>query len=431
MKNIFALLILFSFLLQSCTTGNSENQSQLESYSNNVEIDSPDREIIKVGDMEFEIDQNSESTFLYDMEGVEVVQPSFKSRLSWTSNIKKCDYGSPNYAKIMVHQSNKNTVNSMEEALKKPLEVKTLFLVINNLKELPIGIEKLQNLERLALESANFTNFAKDVERLSKLPNLKTLQLKGCNLRTLPKNINLLKNLEIVYLGFNPIQSLPDEFCELENLLFIDFYNATSLKELPPNFGNLKNLEFLGITGTGISTFPESIENCDKLLCITANAAQIEKLPSTFGGLENLCNLNLGYNGRVKELPASFVNLKHLTNLNLQDNKLSSLPSNFDKLQNLTHLNLNGNQFNIFPASLLNLSNLMQVDILENNVNHIPYAMAKAKNIDIIMYDASKISQSNIDSIKQLNSDIHLYSDYNQMGSLLQDMIMKDVKKGK
>lgn len=433
MNNLFHtfIVLLSTFLIYSCTTGNSENQKQLEQYPNNVEIDSPDKETITVGGVEFEIDPSSQGEFLYDMEGVELLQPSFKSKLNWTSNTAKCDYGSPNYATIMVHQSNKSTFNSIEEALKKPLEVKNLFLVVDNLKALPKGIEKLQNLERLAVESANFTDFSKDIERLSKLPNIKTLQLKGCNLKTLPKNINLLKNLEVIYLGFNPIESLPDEFCELENLLFAEFYNASSLRELPSDFGNLSKLEFLGIAGTSISTFPNSIENCDNLLCITANSAQVEKLPSTFGGLENLCNLNLGYNYKIKELPTSFINLKRLTNLNLQENKLNYLPSNFDKLQNLTHLNLNGNQLNTFPNALPKLSNLMQIDMLENNINHIPYEMADSENIDIIMYDAAKISQTNIDSLKQLNPDIHLYSDYNQMGSLLQEMIMKDMKKDK
>ncbi len=94
--------------------------------------------------------------------------------------------------------------NSLEEALKQPLLVKSL--TINSgmhnlmLENFPTSILKLVNLETLLLTDHHITSIP---EAIGDLKHLKVLSFGGCRLSKLPDNIYSLKNLQELILFDN------------------------------------------------------------------------------------------------------------------------------------------------------------------------------------------------------------------------------------
>ena len=95
------------------------------------------------------------------------------------------------------------------------VNVTTLILTGNKLKEIPNGVYELSSLVRLEVPSNNIENLSSKVSRLR---NLKILNLTGNRLTSLPKEIGELSNLESLYLTDNQLTELPTTITNLKNL---------------------------------------------------------------------------------------------------------------------------------------------------------------------------------------------------------------------
>ena len=80
-------------------------------------------------------------------------------------------------------------------------------------------------------------------------------------LETLSPLIKNLQELKYLDLNFNPIKMLPEEICELENLVELDLGKNSDLRSLPNNFNKLNKLEYLNL-----ESVPLTIEEKKKLL---------------------------------------------------------------------------------------------------------------------------------------------------------------------
>lgn len=78
------------------------------------------------------------------------------------------------------------------------------------------------------------------------LLEVKTLSLRWNRLKEVPKELFNLKQLEILDLNNNAIEYLPQNIEKLENLLELNL-NINSLKNLPKEIVKLKNLKVLNI----------------------------------------------------------------------------------------------------------------------------------------------------------------------------------------
>lgn len=141
------------------------------------------------------------------------------------------------------------------------------------------------------------------------------------------------------------------------------------------------NLSHNGITsvGTTITTMG------DTLSLIDLSFNNISELPSEFGKLTNLKNLNLAFN-RIETFPESLFNIKGLSDLNLSYNKLSSpLKGKFGNFETLSLLNLAGNQLNEFPSVICDAKSLTKLYLNNNFIGgSIPGDVEKLHNLSVI-----------------------------------------------
>ena len=147
----------------------------------------------------------------------------------------------------------------------------SLNIIDNEMELLPMWINELTNLKKLALN--NCSNITTLPESIGDLVSLNVLVLRKCyKLESLPESIGNLENLnELHLIKCNNLESLPVSIGNLENLKILNINDCVNLTELPESIGNLKNLKELELEG-----------------CVVLN-----KLPQSIGNLENLNDLNL------------------------------------------------------------------------------------------------------------------------------------------
>ena len=220
-------------------------------------------------------------------------------------------------------------LTQFEEMKSQVLSFKKLHLLHLGLSEIPLWIEKMENIEEISFLSNEIDVLPEWIGYLSKL---KKLDLAMNQLLNLPESIQNLKNLELLDLGHNPITQLPkhltalkldyhlfnrfkEEICDMTSLRYLNL-QRNQLLELPENFGNLINLKILNLSYN-----------------------KLEKLPTSFSNLENLEALNLGHN-KIRQLPEDFGRLDGLRALNIGYNPLTNFPESFRYLHRLKKLSL-------------------------------------------------------------------------------------------
>ncbi len=130
-------------------------------------------------------------------------------------------------------------IDALHPRIDSLINLQYLYVINENLTELPKGIGALKNLQQLYL-SGNKLKAIPDT--LYNLAHLKRLDLKANQLTNIPQAIEKLKALEFLYLNDNP------------NL---DFISADAI-------GKLKNLKYINLKGTKINR--SQIETIKKLL---------------------------------------------------------------------------------------------------------------------------------------------------------------------
>ena len=159
----------------------------------------------------------------------------------------------------------KPVFNSLEDALKTPLEVYKLNLFEQKSNILLTEIGKCINLQNLYIAySDSLTSLPKEIGNLK---NLEVLHLRWCkNFTFLPKEIGNLKNLRELYLNDSQFTSLPKEIGNLKNLEILYLNDCNNLTSLPKEIGNLTNLAQL------------YLEDCMKIVRIPEEIVKLKKL---------------------------------------------------------------------------------------------------------------------------------------------------------
>ncbi|MGY6562855.1 MAG: leucine-rich repeat domain-containing protein [Luteibaculaceae bacterium] len=121
---------------------------------------------------------------------------------------------------------------SINEALKKPLEVKHLDLSDRDFKTLPKEVFSFKNLEVLILNN--------------------------CLIEKLPDEISQLNSLKVISASHTKLNYIPESFFDLINIEYINFFNCEFL-EIPNKFHKLKRLKTLVLCENSIVELPSSI----------------------------------------------------------------------------------------------------------------------------------------------------------------------------
>jgi len=282
-----------------------------------------------------------------------------------------------------------------------------LNLSSSNIIELSDDIKKFKKLKGLDLSRNRIKDFDKLFNQLSKLPNLEYLELDYSNLKKFPSTISKLQNLKGLSIEASNIRNLPPEIGLLKNLGYLNLRNNGKIKDLPKEIKYLKNLNCLDISGSGMQRLREEVGLCYNLISIKSNASKVESIPNTIGNLKNMRSLNLGFN-KITSIPESIGDLNYLTNLDLGSNEIVELPSSIKNLENLQMLSIEFNRFKKFPSEILGLKNIQTLWLHNNNIPTIPTDVGNLKKLTHLLIDHEIISDSNIDQIKEKNSNIYV-----------------------
>ncbi|KAI3970835.1 hypothetical protein MKX01_024482 [Papaver californicum] len=174
--------------------------------------------------------------------------------------------------------------------------VRTIDLTNNKIIDVPMGISRLINMQRLILADNVIEHLPVN---LGKLQSLKVLTLDGNQMTTLPDELGMLVRLERLSISRNLLTGLPE------------------------TIGSLRSLSLLNVSNNKLKSLPESIGSCFSMEELQANDNYIDELPSSVCNLVHLKSLCLD-NNDVKEIPLNLLkDCKALQNISLHDNPIS------------------------------------------------------------------------------------------------------------
>ncbi|XP_043687077.1 plant intracellular Ras-group-related LRR protein 7 isoform X1 [Telopea speciosissima] len=185
-----------------------------------------------------------------------------------------------------------------DEVLDLEKSIRTLDLTHNKIVDIPMGISKLINMQRLVLADNLIERLPMN---LGKLQSLKVLTLDGNRVTVLPDELGLLVRLERLSISGNMLACLPETIGSLRNLLLLNVSN-NQLKSLPESIGSCFSLEELQANGNSIEEIPSSVCNLIHLksLCLDKNNVCqyiIGQIPQNLlKECKSLQNISLHYN---------------------------------------------------------------------------------------------------------------------------------------
>ncbi len=186
---------------------------------------------------------------------------------------------------------------------------------------------------------------------------------------------------------------LPDSIGKLSNLKFLTL-KWNKLESLPETFGNLKELIEFNLDGDWSTNDDKPLYN------------EVSELPNSFCELRKLKIFKCESNG-LRSLPDNFGQLISLTEVNLYQNRLLRIPESIGELSNLTHLNLNSNRISTIPLSLCKLEKLKQLELSHNSIEMVPECIDQLKSLNMLLLNSNKLTElphpiANLESLETL-----------------------------
>jgi len=203
------------------------------------------------------------------------------------------------------------------------------MVVFRNYKtfSFPATIHSLKKLRSLIVDGRPSSMNAALPNLIANLSCLRTLKLSGCGIEEVPSNIGKLIHLRHADLSRNEIRELPEEMCELYNMLTLDVSDCY-LKQLPNNIGKLVKLRHLSVANYRVDSWFLKMRGVEGL----SSLRELDEFPvsgngeeSNIGDLRNLNHLQGSIRIRwlrdVKDpdevKKAELKSKKHLTRLDL------------------------------------------------------------------------------------------------------------------
>ena len=393
---LFAMLI--AFLLFSCSSSHSSNDTDIlpdsdedtqDSETQDDDSDSQSSEI--VDDYEETPDESSSVIDRYKRCYDEIPDEPYEGL-----------FADPNLElQIKMNLWNKNGLNTDYELQKEDLEyLREVSICTKDLR----GIEKLINLESIAISGGNVYDFTP----LLKLEKLKTVKIDAGDRDCGNPFLGIFKVMPL-NIVFENITCLDGSFSQLTNLEKVLIYN-TNLKDispveqlvnlasltmnnneiefLPKNIGNLQKLEYLHFSNNNIKDIElvKSLTNLNTLYC---NGNKINDI-SPVTNLVNLIGLELNSN-LIEEIPKEITSLKKLQKVDLSFNNIGSLPD-LKGLDSLVTVRFSNNALN--DEALIKIGELKNVRYLhlsENSFTKVP-VLKNMKSVNILYISKNKIA---------------------------------------
>jgi internalin A len=258
---------------------------------------------------------------------------------------------------------------------------------LNQILEVPLKIDRLQNLESLFLRENPITKLP--IEKLNS--NINMLDLSVTKLIDY-NYIFQLPHLKILWLGGNLlIENITFPITEYPSLK--QLYLSGSAQKRIPSFVGFTNLQYLDLSHNQISEI-NGLNELTQLQYLDLSHNQISEI-NGLSKLTQLLHLDLT-NNRLSEIQ-SLNALMKIQYLDLSHNQISEI-KNLNELTQLRSLNLSSNRINVVEG-LNELIRLENLDVFDNQIREI-------KNLDgltqLVSLSLSDNQITNIEALSKL-----------------------------
>ncbi|KKY21273.1 putative conserved leucine-rich repeat protein [Diplodia seriata] len=249
----------------------------------------------------------------------------------------------------------------------------------NIMKELPVGLRRLEGLTILNLSRNRLRNDSFEV--ISQIGSLRELRIAENDLEgDLPESISSLTNLEVLELQGNRIARLPDALRGLVNLRVLNV-NTNGMSSLPMEVLAALPLAELFASKNALrgAFFPETVTEMPRLLTLDLSGNALTSLGSSALSMPALKSLNLSIN-RIETLP-DLTGWTSLLTLLIEENKLSEFPTGFTSLKALKQANFNGNNISKLEPEIGQMENLDMLTLAANPLRERKFLTMNAEDL--------------------------------------------------
>jgi len=276
-----------------------------------------------------------------------------------------------------------------------------------DLKKLLIADNELEELPETAFPDWSREELFADPEKTNQFGGLEVLDIHGNNLRSLPVGFRRLEQLRVLNLSSNILDisifatisqlsslrelrltknalsgSILSEIASMKSLQVLDLRN-NKLDGLPTNLHELQNLQKLLLGGNQISALPISSIPTQNLveLDLSRNLLTDTLIATTTdtGSFQKLQVLDLSHNA-LEFLSSEPLEFPSLQNLAVHNNKIKALP-NLASCTKLTTLTASANLLAAIPTEFCDLSHLRYVDFSGNNIRSLETELLKMETL--------------------------------------------------
>lgn len=313
------------------------------------------------------------------------------SRQDWDVQMQRCmvESGQPAIKKSIVqpkdviHGDMTNGIKGISEAIGKLQKLEVLYIANSPIAKLPQALGDLESCTDLEIYNCSrLTAFPDQLARMKNLTQL-NMAMNPQLAAAFPDGIKKLaegdagKSLQILYLGYNNIASLPAEVSKMKKLGKIDLiYNKLTAL---PAFGKDVNL----VQGTfdynkiaSIATDENGIFcGMDDVESLSFSHNELTEFPDIFdaSSIYIMASVNFSYN-KIKEVsPKKGINTNELS---LAGNELETFPADLFKTNSpLMVLNLSGNRIKTFTNEDMKggkVYMMTSLDLSNNRLEKLP-----------------------------------------------------------
>ncbi|MCB9045762.1 MAG: leucine-rich repeat domain-containing protein [Chitinophagales bacterium] len=324
-----------------------------------------------------------------------------------------------------------------------------VLLSFDKLKEVPMYIFNLSQIEELSIAYNELTEIPNEIGRLNRL---KILEFQDNKIKTLPNSISTLDSLTEIYFCNNMNWELVfTVLSKCKNFKSAIFWNV-GLDSLPSSITKCQNLERLNIKGNSkidfgkafdilsdlknlkeltisfeTSSMPNGINKVQSLEVLNIEHSEIKEMSNDVGRLRNLKELHFRYCDELTKIPRCINNCKKLSKVSLYSMRK---PFDFDysiqSLQglDLTYLDLSQAWRIKIPKEIYNFKKLKFLGLNIYETDSIPDGIGNLTNLEEIVlspadYKYMPADFGNLHSLKKIDLSGVFHINFESLFSIL------------
>lgn len=331
-----------------------------------------------------------------------IVQPKDVIHGDMTNGITGISEAIGNLSKLEILYIANSPITSLPESLG-DLESCTDLEIYNcpGLKAFPLQLARMKNLTQLNMAmnpqlAAAFPEGIRQIADGEAGKSLQILYLGYNNIESLPENVSKMKKLGKIDLIYNKLEKLP-AFGKDVNLVqgTFDFNKIDEIKTIKATDGKeyfcgMDDVESLSFSHNELTGFPDIFDASSIYIMASVNFSynKIEKVVTKKG--INVNELSLAGNELTEFPGALFEHNSPLTVLNLSGNKINKFTNEHlkgDKVYMMTSLDLSNNRLEKLPDALdgSKMPHLYGIDISGNQFSAFPWGLANISYLNTLI----------------------------------------------